>query len=491
MKNKILNVNVFLKILVLAILILLMFASNSSAAFLSESVTGKGQIMIREDYRSSVDDCIILLYGTKNGGTIVGDSSNSGFATITGERRYTAVPEDGWIFKGWVTYYQCDGEAGRNTACGTDDEYLFSTVGNPQAKFNETSTSIQLNRPSWLSFGESGIRPLTYVLYAVFEPTITINIGKEGSGSASSVGMILKGDESNIYSRPYETTDEKVMIYTKEDGYEIGSVLLDHLSVDVPESSRKTFQYTFPELKRPYTLTVRYRPISYSIKYDGNGSTEGSMEDQSLDYDKTVKLNENKFEKAGYKFVGWNTSKDGTGTDYADSEEISNLTTEKGEEIILYAQWEVETLTGTFNIVGTEQVGETLMAEVVGSNNTGDLLYMWQRDGVKIEGETNSTYILTEKDIGTKISCIVTSSVQTGELTGETEGTIQNVEIPPIEENEEDLKNQDTNEEDSAKENLGENPDTADKINEYIKVILSAMVGIIIFKNIVKKNKVK
>lgn len=51
-------------------------------------------------------------------------------------------------------------------------------------------------------------------------------------------------------------------------------------------------------------------------------------------------LHLNTYTREGYRFVGWNTKQDGSGTFYEDGAVIYNLTEEEGETVILYAQWE-------------------------------------------------------------------------------------------------------------------------------------------------------
>ena len=80
-----------------------------------------------------------------------------------------------------------------------------------------------------------------------------------------------------------------------------------------------------------YTSTVN----TYTVTFDANGG-KGSMEDQSFNYGADVTLTENTFTCENYKFTGWNTKADGTGTTYTDGDTISNLT----ENITLYAQWQ-------------------------------------------------------------------------------------------------------------------------------------------------------
>ena len=58
-------------------------------------------------------------------------------------------------------------------------------------------------------------------------------------------------------------------------------------------------------------------------------------------YDKAFKLPANKFTRKGYKFAGWNTKKDGSGTTYKDKNRAKNLTTKNKGTATLYAQWKL------------------------------------------------------------------------------------------------------------------------------------------------------
>ena len=76
----------------------------------------------------------------------------------------------------------------------------------------------------------------------------------------------------------------------------------------------------------------------YDVAFDGNGSTSGSMESMlSCLHGTQYTLVANSFKKDGYKFVGWNTKKDGSGIFVEDKGTIKDLTYE--EKIVLYAQW--------------------------------------------------------------------------------------------------------------------------------------------------------
>ena len=103
---------------------------------------------------------------------------------------------------------------------------------------------------------------------------------------------------------------------------------------------------------------VTEKSKEYTVQYDGNGSTEGKMNNSTHVFDVEQRLNKNEYlreyyvqynsnyDGAGfvygeseYKFNGWNTKADGTGISFEDEQAVKNLTTEANATITLYAQW--------------------------------------------------------------------------------------------------------------------------------------------------------
>ena len=72
----------------------------------------------------------------------------------------------------------------------------------------------------------------------------------------------------------------------------------------------------------------------YTVSYDANGGT-GSMKAVTVKENETITIAENTFTRSMFKFIGWNTKSDGTGTSYADKASIKVT-----QSITLYAQWE-------------------------------------------------------------------------------------------------------------------------------------------------------
>ena len=80
-------------------------------------------------------------------------------------------------------------------------------------------------------------------------------------------------------------------------------------------------------------------PVELTVTFEANGTAEypveGTMEPQTVLEKIDTELNENAFTREGYKFKGWNTEADGSGTPYADK-----ATVKLTEDTTLYAQWE-------------------------------------------------------------------------------------------------------------------------------------------------------
>lgn len=127
---------------------------------------------------------------------------------------------------------------------------------------------------------------------------------------------------------------------------------------------------------------------TYTIHFNGNGSTSGEMSDQILVYDQETNLNINVFTRIGYNFVGWSTEIDGD-VIYTDEQNIQNLTS----GITLYAKWQpiVYTITyilnnGTFV---TDKNSYTIESETITldtPNRTGYTFQGWY-DNINSIGE--------------------------------------------------------------------------------------------------------
>lgn len=156
------------------------------------------------------------------------------------------------------------------------------------------------------------------------------------------------------------------------------------------EDERRTSNATTVD-KDVITAVAQWSPITYTIKYDGNGADSGVMENTTHIYHASsaesgvVHLRKNTFKKSGYSFSGWVFSKKINGETYYlynngqynnlqwhkdneqpagvekyiynDSEGTCNATTIDGDTITAIAQWEKAYSAGdTLDIEGTKYV---------------------------------------------------------------------------------------------------------------------------------------
>ena len=142
-------------------------------------------------------------------------------------------------------------------------------------------------------------------------------------------------------------------------------------------------------------LYAQWKENQYTVKYDANGG-EGSINDQKMTYNHTTALVENTFTKVGCTFASWNTKADGTGTSYANKQEVNNLTTENNGVVTLYAQWKGNNYTVKFDANGgTGSMADQMMVYNQGASLTENTFtrtgYTFDKWTVKADG-TGASY---------------------------------------------------------------------------------------------------
>ncbi|MCI9093841.1 MAG: InlB B-repeat-containing protein, partial [Coprobacillus sp.] len=110
-----------------------------------------------------------------------------------------------------------------------------------------------------------------------------------------------------------------------------------------------------------------FAPNHYSVSFDANGGIGTDIEKQYHSYDDQYQLPINQYTKYGYTFKGWNTKRDGSGTHYANIQEVSGLTPEDNAEVVLYAQWTLNNYTIKYNLNGGTHSGNPITYNVTSS----------------------------------------------------------------------------------------------------------------------------
>lgn len=121
---------------------------------------------------------------------------------------------------------------------------------------------------------------------------------------------------------------------------------------------------TSEKLQADKIIYAKWTPITYKVKYKGNGNTSGTMSEDTFTYDvsKTLKTNsyeriykvtfnangglsEKEYLESSYELSGWNTEADGTGEDFDKDASVLNLRSTQNDEVVLYAQWSPAAIT--------------------------------------------------------------------------------------------------------------------------------------------------
>ncbi|MBQ6020070.1 MAG: InlB B-repeat-containing protein [Clostridia bacterium] len=108
------------------------------------------------------------------------------------------------------------------------------------------------------------------------------------------------------------------------------------------------------------TLYAQWAPNAYTVTFDGQENDGGTVPgDIAATYDAAFTVPADRPTRTGYGFTGWNTASDGSGTAFSPAQEnVSNLTTENGGTVTLYAQWEIIHYTLTPDAQGGECADE-------------------------------------------------------------------------------------------------------------------------------------
>ena len=104
------------------------------------------------------------------------------------------------------------------------------------------------------------------------------------------------------------------------------------------------------------TIDLTGSVSGYTVTYEGNGSTGGTVPTDATAYEKsatvTVKTNSGTLAKSGYNFTGWNSKADGTGDHYAAEAPLGTFTITANTTI--YAEWTPVTYGYTINKTGDD-----------------------------------------------------------------------------------------------------------------------------------------
>lgn len=89
-------------------------------------------------------------------------------------------------------------------------------------------------------------------------------------------------------------------------------------------------------------LNALWQANTYTVRFNSNGGTSGTMTPQSFTYDIYQPLKPNAYGRTGYSYQGWATSSGGS-VSYSDGQNVANLASMDGAMVDLYAVWSPNT----------------------------------------------------------------------------------------------------------------------------------------------------
>lgn len=244
-----------------------------------------------------------------------------------------------------------------------------------------------------------------HTIYAKWEAYILIQFN---TGSNDTV--------EDVYIMKEEDKDKPMPILQNGGyGYFLGWYLQDRQITKYRDIDFNDDDYGKRIIELYARWTENGRP-TYAVSFDSNGGM-GSMGYEIFSVNEQYVLPENTFTKDGHKFVRWNTSPDGMGTNYEDKAEVQNIGTKT-----LYAQWEKVAIPVTSISINTQEItlelGKTYQLEVnITPSNATYKEVTWSssnetvasvKDGL-VTAKQEGTATITAKTVeGKKVTCTVT-----------------------------------------------------------------------------------
>ena len=288
-----------------------------------------------------------------NGGSIASSTGwtgtgNTSTKSVTFDSTYGTLPtvsRSGYTFAGWN---------GKNLFPGLTKGIGINSNTGLDGLNNKSATSDYI--PVDFSTGNYYLSGLTDLLYS-FVAVYDANHNYLGRTSGTKRTSILLDSTSIQAFQTFNVNDAKYIRITQY--LSTGSVDgVDSLNIQLEKgNSATTYEpYIITDSTKVttadnHTITAKWSANTYTVNYDANGGT-GVMPSQIMVYGSTSNLSQNAFTRTGYTFAGWNTSSDGTGTNYTNGQSVSNLVSTNNGSITLYAKWTANTYTVTANANG-------------------------------------------------------------------------------------------------------------------------------------------
>lgn len=244
-----------------------------------------------------------------NGGTFAdGDSSKTQEYNAFSNQTITLISTNptriGYKFKSWNTMSDGSGKGNSDLA-------------------GKIYSSVFGKEDGWL-----------YAIWEIKQFTITTEAGAHGTITESMT--VDWGTTATVEMKP-------------DEGYRVATYSIDGgNAINSTAKAGDSDYFTFSNITANHTISVTFAPITYTIKYNGNGATSGTTASSTHTYDEEKELTANGFSRTGYNFAGWATISNGN-VKYSNKQKVKNLSKVQGDVVELYAVWAANTYVMTLD----------------------------------------------------------------------------------------------------------------------------------------------
>ncbi|GMO28658.1 MAG: hypothetical protein Pg6A_16610 [Termitinemataceae bacterium] len=165
---------------------------------------------------------------------------------------------------------------------------------------------------------------------------VTVNVASNKSTSISK-------NETTTYTASFNSQQSKSVSWSAADSkVTVTSATGDIKNTEsVTANTDVTITATVTGTSFTGSKTVRLTPPTYTLAYNANGGSGTAMTNESKTYGVPYTLTQNTYTKTNYRFTGWNSAANGSGTAYTDKQANVNIDpSAKGATVTLYAQWQ-------------------------------------------------------------------------------------------------------------------------------------------------------
>ena len=318
-------------------------------------------------------DCVkeisTIVKPTKTGYTFNGyhtgkDGTGTQYIDVAGKilSVKTTFTDDITLYAKWTanTYsFKYNANGGAGTMADTDAAYgeyvtlrtnTFTRTGYAFKGWAASESGAVLYENSAMIKNVTSVNGAVINLYAVWKPVVyKITLDDQDADEKGTDAYYEKYDTGNYKE---ETCTETISSITKPSmtGYVFGGYYTgkNGTGIQYVDGTGKVLS-TATAFTEHTVLYAYWTPITYTIRYNANGGS-GTMTETAATYDVPVTLAANLFHKTGHTFLGWSTVANGA-VNYSDKAEVKNLTTVNGNSVTLYAVWDVNPYTVTYDYV--------------------------------------------------------------------------------------------------------------------------------------------